>query len=204
MYDNNTQQGQEQSVPYQGTHVNIDEITEIGQRVPVGRYSCRLIACEGKLSKKSKPMVQATWEVLKGEHEGSEITLFYSLSVTQKKDKRGTLRTYASGIVEMKAALAASGNPVPANYQFPLDMHKAAQLYAKACKSKIMDVLVTPDSYDEKDESGNPTGKKVETTRAKLVASQQAQQAGIVEGLGGTAPAAAAKPSDPSDPFADL
>ncbi len=139
--------------------IDVDTITEIGERVPAGRYNAKLIACEGKLSKKNKPMVQATFEVTQGEYQAMEIVCFYSLAVSEKKSKR-----YAGGILEIKAALNAVGTPLPQGYQFPLDMTKAANLYAKALANKNVDIVVYDEKYTDKE-----TGQEKSTTRAKVV-----------------------------------
>jgi hypothetical protein len=155
--------------------VALGDIVEFGERVPLGRYPCRLIACDGKLSKKNKPMVQATFEVVSGEHQGAEIPIFYTMY--RGKDKRG--RTMAPGIMEMVKALHEIGMPLGDDFRFPADEHgfhaqKMAALYGRAFKEKVVDILILPDVRDEKDDAGSPTGKKIEGTRAKVAKSEHA------------------------------
>jgi hypothetical protein len=151
--------------------INVDEITIIGEQVPVGKYRAKLIASEGKLSRKSKPMVQATWEIVEGEQQFKEVPMWYHLNVTRKKNKKGVMQTYASGVADMKQAFAVAGQPVPSGFQFPLDKDKAAALYAKIMRDKVCSIVVIQESYDEKDEAGNPTGEKKTINKAYVARS---------------------------------
>lgn len=145
------------------THINVDEISAISDRVPPGRYTARLNAVEGKASKAGKPMVQATFEVLKGEHEGRDATAFYSLTVSQGKDGR----KYASGIIEMKRAFSAVNAPLPNSYSFPLDASAAAKLFHSKIYGKNVEIAILEeiDTKGNLDSDGNP--KKY--TRVKVL-----------------------------------
>lgn len=171
------------STTYAEETIVVDSITEITEMVPVGEYKARLEGVEGKLSKNNKPMVQATFEVVSGEQTGADIRFWFSLSVTEKNGKK-----YASGVKDISNALAAIGKPLPAGFAFPLNAEKAAALFHDGFKGRVVDILVLPDKRPEKDEYGQPTGKMLDSTRAKIVKSK-----------GGSTASASSGSSDPWD-----
>jgi hypothetical protein len=172
------------STTYAEETISLDAITEITEMVPVGEYKARLEGVEGKLSKNQKPMVQASFEVVSGEQAGCEIRFWFSLSVTEKNGKK-----YASGVKDISNALAAVGRPLAAGFAFPLNAEKAAALFQKGFQGLIVDIIVVPDKRPEKDEYGQPTGKMLDSTRAKIVKSRG----------GSAATAGAVKSADPWD-----
>lgn len=148
----------------QNQTINVDDIAVIGDRLPAGRgYIARIGTVEGKKSRNDKPCVYATFEVIKGEHEGKEATCFFSLSVTKGKDGR----TYASGIVEMKRIFAAIGKPLAANFGFPLNEQTAAQLLHKKLQGLQVELAV----IEEKDRNGatDDNGNVKVYTRTKVI-----------------------------------
>lgn len=157
--------------------VNIDEIVGAGSRVPAGRYAAKLIAVEGKESKKQKPMIEARFEIQEGDQAGSDLLAFYSLIVMAPK-KAGQ-KPFAPGIVEMKTAFAAAGAPLPAGFGFPLEPNAAAKVFAKSLGKKLLDIAVLEEKSKDAD-----TGEERINTRVKVL--------GLAKGKG--APAAAAAP----------
>jgi len=126
--------------------INVDDVAEFGERVPPGKYTAMLNACEGKDSKAGKPMAVATFVVQEGPQEGNEITVFYSL--TTSKAKNG--KTIAGGVAEAKRTFAAIGKPLPSGFAFPLAADHAAKLIASKLKGEKVDILV----YKETDRKG--------------------------------------------------
>jgi hypothetical protein len=99
--------------------VMLSDISEFGESVPKGRYKARLAACNGKMSKfePSHPEVEAAFDILEGDEEGSTLTFYFGLNVSVTKIKRGPNigkdMVTARGITDMKAACAAIGKPLP-------------------------------------------------------------------------------------------
>lgn len=148
--------------------INVDEIVGVGARVPAGRYVAKLIAVEGKMSKKDKPMIEARYEIQEGkdaegnDRSGDDLLAFYSLAVTAPK-KKGQ-RPFAPGIVEMKTAFAAVGAPLPAGYGFPIDEKQAAKLFAKQLGKKLLDIAVLEEKTKDKE-----TNEERINTRVKIL-----------------------------------
>ena len=160
--------------------VNIDEITSITERVPVGRYPAKLLSVEAKLSKNTKPMIVAVFEVTEGPLEGSEITIWYSLFVSVKNGKK-----YAGGILDLKRTFAAIGTPLPSGFNMPCSTEhtpedealqnadKVRKLFVKNFANKVVDVAVVVDK-DRKDQASDQVytrafvaGLKTKTGAAK-------------------------------------
>lgn len=169
--------------------VNIDEITSIGERLPIGRYFARLASVEAKLSKSQKPMVVALFEVSEGEHEGLETVIYYSLFVSQKNGRK-----YAGGILDLKRAFNVIGTALPPNFQMPCasentteeealaNADKVRKLYAKNFANKIVEIAVLEDKGRKSD---NPD---IKYTRTQVIGLKKA----------------AAKPASTGDIFDDL
>jgi hypothetical protein len=133
--------------------VSIDEIVEIGQTVPPGRYVVRMISCDAKASSKGNPMLVVTYEVMQGEHEGLEATCYYTLMAVKGKDGR----VYAGGLTELRKIFAAVGKPLPAGYKWelgnpsvPNSNEKSMALYRKMFMEKVsamvkLEMLIVPD-----------------------------------------------------------
>ena len=151
--------------------ISIDEIIEIKERVPVGRYQARLLDVDARESKAQKPMVTALFEVLDGEHAGAEITIFYSLVVTP--GKRGGV--FAGGILDLKKTFAAVGTPLPAGFNMPYgDMAAAEQirkLYHKNLHGKTVEIAVLPDKGRE--QKFDSEGKPIVYTRAQVIGKKK-------------------------------
>lgn len=169
------------------TEIDLDAIADIGSSVPLGQYHCKLSVCNGKQSKKGNPMLEVRWEVLEGDEIGEEIPMWLSLVATRSA-KNG--KVYAMGLQEMKAIAAAVGVQLPK--PFPLDASRAAQAFGLALANVHVDLYVVEDERDEQDAAGNKTGKKVKSTRAKIVGrwgttpvASPAQNAGSVNPLAG-------------------
>ena len=143
--------------------INLDDIAEIGEIVPVGRYCAALAVCNGKTSKNGNPMLEVRYEVKQGDQMGSEIAAWYTLTVT--RGKNGKL--YSPGLQELKAIFTAVGVPAPS--PFPLDQTLAAQAFGIALAGKLLDIHVIAESRDEDelDAAGNKTGNKKKVTRNK-------------------------------------
>ena len=151
--------------------INVDEIAEIKDRVPVGRYQCKLLDVDARESKAQKPMVTALFEVLEGEHVGAEITIFYSLTVSTGKNGR----KFAGGIIDLKKTFAAVGKPLPSGFNMPYgDMEAAEQvrkLYAKQVGQLKVEIAVLPDKGRE--QKFDSDGKPIQYTRAQVIGTKK-------------------------------
>jgi len=146
-------------------NINIDEISSITDRLPVGRgYIARLGEAQGKKSRSGSDMVEATWEIQKGPYVGTDAKTFYSL-IVKKSPKNG--KTYAFGISEMKRLFAAIGKPLPASFGFPLNADAAAKLFA----TKLKGVSVELAAFEEEDRKGelDDNGNIKKYTRIKVI-----------------------------------
>ena len=178
--------------------ISIDQITVIGEQVPVGKYKARLLDATGEMSKSSnKPMIIATWEITQGEHEMKETRSLFPLSVTLKKDKKGTMRTYAGGIADLAAAVRAVNGAKLLPAQWPVEptlefAQQTAVALKKVFGNKNVDIAVMPNNYERTEDDGTVT--QVNGTRTKVV--------GV---LNIATPAAASTGAAPStNRFADL
>lgn len=112
--------------------INIDEITDIGQTLPDGKYVARLSAVNGKDPREpgGAGTVEAIWDVLgegpNASYEGMEIRIWYGLKVTRSGKNE---KLYAAGISEIKQAFGAVGYTLPAGFAFPLNSVEAAKVY---------------------------------------------------------------------------
>lgn len=161
--------------------VNIDEITSITERIPVGRYPSKLLSAEAKMSKSNKPMITAVFEVTDGEQEGSEITIWYSLYVSVKNGKK-----YAGGILELKRSFAAIGTPLPNGFNMPCatehtpedealqNADKVRKLFVKNFANKAVDVAVVVDKERPATEGQINTKAFVSGLRTKVGAAAKA------------------------------
>jgi hypothetical protein len=127
--------------------ININEIVEGGGFKPLepGKYTARLSGVDGVMSKGTppNPQVVATFEILDGESEGEEHRVYYVLS-EPRVGKDGKKRS--RGITGVKAALAAVGEPMPGNFDFPYgdleSAQKVAKLYGKKLGGKNVTIVV--------------------------------------------------------------
>jgi hypothetical protein len=168
--------------------VKIGDISEIGQRVPKGRYRARLSAVNGKMNREgTAPMVEAIYDVQEGDQEGMDITIFHSLKVTthvaERGPSKGQRQWYAPGIIDMKAAMKAVGKPIPEAVTFNTrptieKAHEWARVYGQIFGPQNGDVEIVV--IEEPRRARNPEtgkwdvaldedGRKVMTTRAKVV-----------------------------------
>lgn len=172
--------------------INIDEISDIGAILPNGRYVAKLTAVNPKEGiDGGAGTVEAVWEVLEGEHEGTDIRIWYGLKIT-KNTKGDKVRYYAPGISQMKAEFNNVGSPLPPGFPFPTDVTAAARLYAQhmiVTKVPRAHIALIEDSYEDK-----------ETHEKKIV--QRKRVLGLATpGTSGSG-AAAPKVTDPVAPAA--
>jgi hypothetical protein len=164
--------------------INIDEISEIGQNVPIGRYIMRVTDVVPHVSGKDNDVVFATGPVLRGidgkpsEQEGLDLRLAFNLGVylSPKNNKK-----YAGGISDMKAAFAAVGKPLPRGFNLDLNPNSVARLVAERLGKLNLDVLV----YEE-------LGKDGKTYNRSRVLGIEGQTGAVTMRTGGTADIAAA------------
>ena len=60
-------------------NVNLDEVGSARAVIPAGRYEARLTDCTEKQSSTDNPMLEWTWEISAGDHQGAELRSFTSL-----------------------------------------------------------------------------------------------------------------------------
>ena len=127
-------------------YVNIADLSELGERTAPGEYTVKLTNVIPKRSKDNgHPMLELHWEVEGGEADGNTIRQWLTLTTYVTK-KGKTTSTAINDIVKMRQY---AGVPLPADFKFPLDEHKAGRelqpLFNKRMKAKVTEA---PDRND--------------------------------------------------------
>jgi hypothetical protein len=150
--------------------INIDEIADYSERLPVGRgYIAKLAAAEGGKNDGAEfGKVVATWEVIKGEYEGRDARSTYTLY--HKANKTGAF--FAPGISEMKRIFAAIGKALPKSFGFPSEENAAARLFGTKLKGVTVELAVFEElavDRKTKDPVLDDEGKQKKYQRVKVM-----------------------------------
>lgn len=121
-------------------HINLNELAGTYTKIDEGDYVVRLANLVPKMSKADKPMLEATYEIVKGPKTGATVRQWYSLS--GKKNDSGKY-SYA-GVRAMFDIFASVGVPESAYAKnFPLDKVLAGRVFQQQLQGKKLEAYVT-------------------------------------------------------------
>lgn len=156
--------------------INLNELAGTYTRVDEGDYVVRLANLVPKMSKADKPMLEATYEIVKGPKTGATVRQWYSLS--GKKNDSGKY-SYA-GVRAMFDIFSSVGVPESAYAKnFPLDKVLAGRVFQQQLQGKKLEAYVT-----EEPRTDDPSKMSTKIT---------------ILGLYGTLPADYSMPSEGED-----
>jgi uncharacterized protein DUF669 len=140
------------------TKINLAELSGTYEPIPDGEYEVKLVDLEPTISSKDKPMLVATYRIMKGPHKASEAKQWYSLAGA-KSEKTG--KYSYPGVRALFDIFHAIGVPDKTySTDFPLDKIAAGKIVQKLLKDKVLEVYITTEPRKD-DPSSTSTRVKV-------------------------------------------
>jgi hypothetical protein len=123
------------------TKINLSELSGTYEPIPDGEYEVKLVDLEPTISSKDKPMLTATFKIMKGPHKASEIKQWYSLAGA-KSEKTGKY-SYPGvrSMFDIFHAIGISADSYASD--FPLEKVAAGRIFTKNLKDKVLEAYVS-------------------------------------------------------------
>jgi len=123
------------------TKINLAELSGTFEAIPDGEYELKLVNLEPTISSKDKPMLTATFRIMKGPHKASEIKQWFSLAGA-KSEKTG--KYSYPGVRSMFDIFHAIGISADSYaLDFPLEKVAAGRIFQKNLKDKVLEAYIT-------------------------------------------------------------
>lgn len=132
--------------------IAIDEVTDINQVVPIGRYTAKMTNGSSSISQANNPVATIYLTILEGENEGMDILKRFTMIATERTEANGRKTVFSNAVSEIKAICHAVGDPLPKGYVVNGNPDEVCKLMAQKIGKKKLDVLVFETKYKKNGE----------------------------------------------------
>jgi hypothetical protein len=140
------------------TKINLAELSGTFEAIPDGEYELKLVDLKPAISSKDKPMLTATFRIMKGPHKSSEILQWFSLA-GKKSEKTG--KYSYPGVRAMFDIFHVIGVDADSYaHDFPLEKVAAGRIFQKNLQNKVLEAYVTTEPQKD-DPSKTSTRVKI-------------------------------------------